>query len=194
MFRDALLFVVQVPFGLLIMALLLRFHLQWVRAHYRNPLTPYVNTLTDFMVLRARRYVPGLWGMDLSTLLLAWVLALLLTALTLLIRGYGFGGDATVTVFAMTGLAVALCLKYAVYLLIFFVIAQAVRSWVNPDSPAYPIVSVIVRPFTAPFRKWIPPLGNIDLSPLIVLVACQLVLMLPVYWLEAVLYQLMRQG
>ena len=58
----------------------------------------------------------------------------------------------------MTGLAVALCLKYAVYLLIFFVIAQAVLSWVNPDSPAYPIVSVIVRPFTHPsvngYRRW----------------------------------------
>ena len=91
MIREALLFIVQVPFGLLIMALLLRFHLQWVRAHYRNPLTPYVNTLTDFMVLRARRFVPGLWGMDLSTLLLAWLLALLLTALTVLIGGYGVG-------------------------------------------------------------------------------------------------------
>ena len=194
MIREALLFIVQVPFGLLIMALLLRFHLQWVRAHYRNPLTPYVNTLTDFMVLRARHFVPGLWGMDLSTLLLAWLLALLLTALTVLIGGYGVGAAAGNAIFAMAGLGFALCLKYAVYLLIFFVIAQAVLSWVNPDSPAYPIVNVIVRPFSAPFRKWIPPLGNIDLSPLIVLVICQLVLMLPVYWLEAGLFQLLRQG
>ena len=59
MLANALIFVAQVAFGLLTLALLLRFYLQWVRAPYRNPLADFVNALTDFMVRPARRVVPG---------------------------------------------------------------------------------------------------------------------------------------
>ena len=78
MLANALIFVAQVAFGLLTLALLLRFYLQWVRAPYRNPLADFVNALTDFMVRPARRVIPGLWGYDMSTLLLAWVVEVLL--------------------------------------------------------------------------------------------------------------------
>ena len=74
MLGNALIFLIQVVFGLLTLTLLLRFYLQWVHAPYRNPLADFVNALTDFMVRPARRIVPGLWGLDLPTLLLAWLI------------------------------------------------------------------------------------------------------------------------
>ena len=74
MLANALIFLSQVAFGLLTLTLLLRFYLQWVRAPYRNPMADFVNALTDFMVKPARRFIPGLWGLDLPTLLLAWLL------------------------------------------------------------------------------------------------------------------------
>ena len=77
---NALIFIAQMAFGLLTLALLLRFYMQWVRAPYRNPLADFVNALTDFMVRPVRRIVPGLWGLDLPTLLLAWVHATARTA------------------------------------------------------------------------------------------------------------------
>jgi len=61
---NALIFIAQMAFGLLTLSLLLRFYMQWVRAPYRNPLTEFINALTDFMVRPARRIVPGLWGLD----------------------------------------------------------------------------------------------------------------------------------
>jgi len=62
MFTNALLYLVNTVFGLFVVALLLRFYLQWVRAPYRNPLTQFLQALTDFIVKPARRVIPGLWG------------------------------------------------------------------------------------------------------------------------------------
>ena len=93
MLGNALIFIVQVVFGLLTLTLLLRFYLQWVRAPYRNPLADFVNALTDFMVRPARRVLPGLWGIDLPTLLLAWLMQLLEWLIVLQVRGFRFGAE-----------------------------------------------------------------------------------------------------
>ena len=55
-------------------------------------------------------------------------------------------------------------------------IAQAILSWVRPHSPLMPVASQLTRPFTAPIQRLVPPVANIDLSPLIAIVLAQLVL------------------
>ena len=117
MLGDALIFIAQVAFGLLTLTLLLRFYLQWVRAPYRNPLADFVNALTDFMVRPARRVLPGLWGIDLPTLLLAWLMQLLEWLVVLQVRGYRFGaeiGIALIGIAAVAAIAVAKMLVYIV--------------------------------------------------------------------------------
>ena len=74
MLSGALIFLVDTVFGLFVVALLLRFYLQWARVPYRNPLSEFLQALTDFMVRPARRLIPGLWGLDLASLALAWLL------------------------------------------------------------------------------------------------------------------------
>ena len=76
MLVNALIFLVRTVFGLLTIALLLRFYLQWARVAYRNPLSQFLSALTDFIVHPARRVIPGLWGLDLATLLAAWLVQL----------------------------------------------------------------------------------------------------------------------
>ena len=70
-------------------------------------------------------------------------------------------------------------------------IAQAVLSWVNPYSPVAPLLNAMARPFLRPFQRWVPPVANVDLSPLFVIIACQLMLMLPVAYLESTLTRLL---
>jgi YggT family protein len=67
-------------------------------------------------------------------------------------------------------------LRYSLYLLVFAVIVQAVLSWMNPDSPVQPLFDVMTRPFLRPLRRVIPLLGNVDLSPLVLLVLLQIAL------------------
>lgn len=192
MLGDALIFIAQVAFGLLTLTLLLRFYLQWVRAPYRNPLADFVNALTDFMVRPARRVLPGLWGIDLPTLLLAWLMQWLEWLVVLQVRGYRFGAEVGIALIGIAAVAVVSVAKMLVYIVLFATLLQAVLSWVNPGSPVAPLLDAMTRPFLSLFRRRIPPIGNVDLSPLFLMVACQLLLMVPIAWLESAALRLLR--
>jgi YggT family protein len=75
-------------------------------------------------------------------------------------------------------------LKLSVYLLIGMVIVQAILSWVGPYHPLRPFFDAMVRPFIKPFQRIIPLIGGVDLSPFALLVTLQVVLMVPVAYLE----------
>src|SRR5258705_10412794 len=89
--NQALIFLLETFLGLFSLALLTRFYLQAVRAPARNPLSQFLAALTDFIVRPARRVIPGLWGYDLSTLLLAWLVGLGLVGGGLALKGYQIG-------------------------------------------------------------------------------------------------------
>ena len=192
MLGNALIFIAQVAFGLLTLTLLLRFYLQRVRAPYRNPLADFVNALTDFMVRPARRMLPGLWGIDLPTLLLAWLMQFLEWLIILQLRGFRFGAEVGLALVGIAAVAAIAVAQMLVYIVMFSTLLQAVLSWVNPGSPVAPLLDAMNRPFLRMFRRRIPPIGNVDLSPLLLIVACQLLLMLPLAWLEAEALRLLR--
>ncbi len=192
MLGNAMIFIAQVVFGLLTLTLLLRFYLQWVRAPYRNPLADFVNALTDFMVRPARRVLPGLWGIDLPTLLLAWLMQLLEWLIVLQIRGFRFGAEVGLALVGIAAVAAVAVAQMLVYIVLFSTLLQALLSWINPGSPIAPLLDAMTRPFLRMFRRRIPPIGNVDLSPLFLMVACQLLLMLPIAWLEGAALRLLR--
>jgi YggT family protein len=185
MFSNALIFLIETAFGLFIVALLLRFYLQWARAPYRNPLSAFLQALTDFMVKPARRVVPGLWGLDLATFVLAWILQIAEQVIVLQLRGYETGPNTGLAFVSLLLLALVILARISLYILMVGILAQVVLSWVSPHSPVMPLLNSLTRPFLRPFQRHIPPVGNVDLSPLFALVAIQLLLMLPVAWLEA---------
>ena len=189
--NNGVVFLLETFVGLFVLALLLRFFLQLVRAPARNPLSNFVAALTDFVVRPARRVIPGLWGYDLSSLVLAWLLQLVLMAAVLSIKGYDFSGTAGTAIAGLVLLAATDLLKTFIYIVLVATIVQAVLSWINPYSPVAPILHAMTRPFLGVFRRRIPPIGGVDLSPLFVLVVCQLLLMWPVASLEAMLVRLL---
>jgi YggT family protein len=178
-------------FGLFVVALLLRFYLQWVRASYRNPLSEFLQALTDFMVKPARRLIPGLWGLDLATLALAWLAQLLEILIVLQIKDYGLGPAVGQSLAAAALLALVMLVKIGLYIVMAAVIVQVVLSWVGPYSPLMPLANSMTRPFLRVFQRRVPPIGNVDLSPLFALVVIQLLLMLPVAYLEAAVSRLL---
>lgn len=191
MISGALIFLVETAFGLFVVALLLRFYLQWAQAPYRNPLSAFLQALTDFMVRPARRVVPGLWGLDIATLSLAWLLQLVEIVVVLQLRGYQMGPEAGLAIVGLLLLALVALVRIGLYIVIAAVIAQVVLSWMGTYSPLSPLVNSMTRPFLRVFQRRIPPIGNVDLSPLFLLVAIQLLLMLPVAWAEASLLRLL---
>lgn len=181
---QALIFLLNVFLGLFALALLLRFYLQAVRAPARNPLSFFLVSLTDFIVRPARRVIPGLWGYDMSTLLLAWATELLLILLVLVLRGIEFGTGAGSFALGVCLLAALNLFRLFLYVLMVCVFAQAILSFISPYNPAMPILKSMTRPFLQVFQRRIRPVGNVDLSPLFVLVICQVLLLWPVQSLE----------
>jgi YggT family protein len=182
--NQAAIFLVETVVGLFSLALLLRFYLQVVRAPYRNPVSQFLCALTDFAVIRARRVVPGLWGVDLASLVLAWLCEVLLLFAVLALRGMDAGSTTGTVIVAIVVLAAVKIVKMSIYILMVAVIVQAILSWVNPYSPIGPLLNSLTQPFLRPLQKRVPMVANVDLSPLVLIIALQLILMLPVAWLE----------
>lgn len=191
MFSNAIVFLLQTFLGLFSIALLLRFYLQLARAPARNPVSQFLAALTDFAVRPARRVIPGLWGVDLSTLVLAWLVEFLLLIAVLLVVGQAFGAETGLSVVGLVLLAAVSVVRSSLYILMGALIVQAVLSWVAPYSPIAPVVNALTRPILRPIQRRIPPVGAVDLSPLFAIVACQLALMLPVAWLDSVVRTLL---
>ena len=74
MLSQILQFLLDTIFGFFVFVLLARFYLQLMRAPFRNPLGQFVAALTNWLVLPARRFIPGMFGLDLASFLLAWLI------------------------------------------------------------------------------------------------------------------------
>jgi len=176
MLIQILIFLLDTSLGLFSLALLLRFYMQLLRAPYRNPLSQFLVAVTDFIVRPARRVIPGFKGMDLSTLLLAWLAQCILLTGVHILQGYEFSSNMGIAIGGLALLGLMEIIKMTLYIILVAIIVQAVLSWFNPNSPLAPTLDSFTRPFLGVIRKRIPPVGSVDLSPLFVVVFIQLLL------------------
>jgi len=165
---------IDVVAAFFVYVLLARFHFQWLRVPFRNPIGEFVLAVTGWLVVPARRVVPSLGGLDLATLVLAWLVeAAGLWAIAALAGG-GPGTAPGAGIATLATVAALELVRLSLHILVFAVVVQAVLSWVQPYSPLQPIFDALTRPFLAPIRRFVPLLGGVDLSPLVLLVALQI--------------------
>jgi YggT family protein len=155
-----------------VILLLVRFHFQWLRVGFRNPVGEFVLATTSWIVVPLRRVIPGLAGLDLATLLAAWLLQMLGMWVHAVIVGAEPGPG------LLAGVAAVELVRYSIYILIFAVFVLAILSWVNPESPVMPVFNAVTRPFLRPLRRFIPPVGRVDLSPMVLILLLFVLLML----------------
>lgn len=187
MIADALSFLLTTLGNLFAIAVLLRFAMQIARVSFRNPFAQFIVALTDFAVKPARRVLPGLFGLDWASLVIAWLVESIVVVGSYWLGGFPFtlaGGGAVAT---MLGLALVRLVSLAVYLLIGLTLVRAVLSWMNNFSPLTPVVIELTEPVLAPLRRIVPTVANVDLTPIVLFILCQLVLMVPVQALERAL-------
>ncbi|SRR5258706_1368498 len=172
---------------------LLRFYLQLFRAPARNPLSAFIISLTDFAIRPLRRFIPPMQGLDLASLFWAWISECLVLLMFLGVMGANlFGGPGTLPAIAF--LAIVKLFKFSIYLLIFATLAQALLSWTTAYHPLMAVLEALCVPFLRPLRRVVPTLGNVDLSPLVLLVLCQLLLIVPIQALESAAIRLIPFG
>ncbi|TXS90664.1 YggT family protein [Parahaliea maris] len=166
--NEIFVYLLQTALSLYLVAMLLRFLLQLVRADFYNPISQFLVKITNPLVVPLRRIVPGLGGLDLSSLILALVLQILGIIVMILLYGLAVPNIAVLLVWGVLGLAALL-----VNLYFFALLAVIILSWVAPGSnnPALYLLYQITEPVMAPFRKLLPAMGGIDFSPILVFIA-----------------------
>ena len=176
-------FLVSALVDFFVYLLLARFLFQWLRVPFRNVLGEFIIAATNWMVMPARRVIPALFGLDMASLLLAWLLQALGMWAIYVIAGLSLGASPDTAAAILAGLALLDLARSIVYIFVFSLIVQAVLSWVNPHSPVGPLFDALTRPFLQPIRRVLPPLANVDLSPLVLIVLLQ-VLLIPLAYLR----------
>ncbi|MDI3401236.1 YggT family protein [Pseudomonas sp. V88_4] len=180
--NTAAVYVLQTLGSLYLLIVLLRFVLQLVRANFYNPLCQFVVKATQPLLKPLRRIIPSLFGLDMSSLVLAILVQLALMALTLLLTYGTTGNPLQLLVWSLIGVT-------ALFLKIFFwaMIISIILSWVAPGShnPGAELVNQICEPALAPFRRILPNLGGLDLSPIFAFLVLKLIDMLVINNLAA---------
>jgi YggT family protein len=163
-------FLLDVAAGLLTGACLLRLYMQLQRVPFGNPVGRLVFALSDWMVLPLRKLLPAMGRVDTACLVAALLVQVVQYLVLLLLLG-GAMGLAWLPWLALFGLV-----RTAVMGLMGLLIVYAVLSWVQTRSPISDVIARLCEPLLAPVRRVLPALGGVDLSPLVLLVLLQVLM------------------
>lgn len=173
---NAATFLISTLFGLYILIVMLRFLFQWVRADFYNPISQFLVKATEPLLVPLRRFVPGMAGLDMASVVL--MLALQIIELWLIYSLIGgvphFAG--------LMVLSIAELLSLALNVFLFAIIIQVIISWINPGTynPLASLLYSLTEPLLGPARRVLPPTSGIDFSPAAVIIGLVLVSMLVV--------------
>ncbi|WP_322615180.1 YggT family protein [Pseudomonas sp. BIC9C] len=168
--NDAAVFIIKTLGSLYLLIVLLRFILQLVRANFYNPLCQFIVKATQPLLKPLRRVIPSMFGLDMSSLVLALIVQMLLMAVILTLKGF------EVDWLLLVPWSVIALFSLFLNVLFYAMIISVILSWVAPGShnPGAELVAQITEPVLAPFRRIIPNLGGLDISPIFAFIALQL--------------------
>lgn len=181
---DPIAFLVRTLFGLYTLVVMLRFLLQWARADFFNPISQFVVKATTPVLNPLRRVIAGYAGVDLAALVLAWLVKALELAVLVLLE--------TAAIVPLRALAWAIpeLVSLAINIFLFAIFIRVILSWLNPDPyhPAMGLLGSLTEPVLGPARRALPPIGGLDLSPMLAivgLVLLQMLLIPPLLWVTS---------
>lgn len=159
------LLLVQTLFSLYLAVVILRLLLQLARADFYNPISQFMVKATNPLLLPLRRIIPPIGKVDTASIVLA-----LLVQMVAMVAIIALFGARIPNVITLLGWSVIGCLALTVNLYFFAIIINIILSWVAPGThhPAAVLLYQLTEPVMQPFRRIVPPMGGIDLSPIIV--------------------------
>ena len=170
--NEITVYLLQTFLSLYLVAMLLRFLLQLVRADFYNPVSQFLVKITNPVLIPMRRIIPGFGGLDVAALVIAIVLQMIAIALLMALNGIGLPGVITLLVWAVLGVIGLLINIY-----FFALLATIILSWIAPGS-SHPVLyrlQQITEPVMAQVRQLLPPMGGLDLSPILLFILINII-------------------
>lgn len=166
---QALYFIVKTLAQLYLLLLLLRFWLPWLRADFRNPIAQGILRFTSPLIIPLRRFLPSIGRLDTATVLVAFIVQYV-TVLALLAILRRAADTAEVALIAIIELAIL-----SLNLFFFAILIRIILSWVAPGNynPITALLNTLSEPVLRPFRRLIPSIGGLDISPIFAIVLLQ---------------------
>lgn len=164
--KPAIIFIVSTIAQLYLLVMLLRFWLPWLRADFRNPIAQGILRLTSPLVIPVRRIIPPIGRLDTATVIVAFALQYLTVLIILTISGV----TAEIAPIALTAFVDLVLLSLRLFMFAIFI--HIILSWIAPGTynPATAFISMLVEPVLRPFRKVIPPIVGLDISPMFAII------------------------
>lgn len=180
-FSQAFIFLISTIFDIYLLAVVLRFLLQLFRADFYNPISQLLVKITNPPLKYIRKFVPGYKGKDWSSIVLMIIIKSVEISLISLISS-----GRMLAIHSLLFLSLAGILKLVINIFLISIFIQVILSWVNPGAynPATVILNRLTEPLLSPARKIVPPIGGLDLSPILVIILLQLSIILIVAPLE----------
>jgi YggT family protein len=172
---TALIFIVDTLLSLALFVVLARLLLQWARADFRNPIAQAIVRLTNPLILPLRRILPPIGKVDTASVVAVVLVAIIKRGILFALTAYGTPGLEMWVEGVAVELVQALLRTYFYAILLY-----ALLSLIAPGgySPLQSVLASVCEPILRPFRRLIPPIAGIDLSPLWAVIAIQAILLL----------------
>ena len=135
-----------------------------------NPVSQFVNALTDWLVKPFGRIIKPTRQMDWPSAIAGLLVALLVALLFFVLN------ERTPTPGAVLLLGFIWLVRWSLYLMMGIIILMAIISLINPHAPLAPALNQLADPLLSPIRRVIPLVGNFDLSPLVAILIIQVLL------------------
>lgn len=170
--NEIVIYLVQTLLSLYLVAMLLRFLLQLVRADFYNPISQFLVKITNPVVVPLRRVIPGYGGIDMASLLLSLLLQMLAIIVLLALHGLDPPNVGLLLLWSALGV-----IGLLVNIYFFALLAMIILSWIAPGSghPAVHLLYQVTEPVMAPLRKMLPPMGGLDFSPILMFILINVV-------------------
>ena len=172
-FTEVALLIVNTFVNIYVLIILLRFLLQVVKADFYNPVSQFIVKATNPLLVPLRRLIPGVGGMDLSSLLLAWVIQLVGMGIVFtLLTGGQFP-----PILHLCAWAVLAIIQTVLNIYLFSILIIVILSWIAPQSynPAVLLLHQLTGPVLSKIRKVMPDMGMLDLSPIVAFLLIQVI-------------------
>jgi YggT family protein len=172
---TALIFIVRTLLSLVLFVVLARLLLQWARADFRNPIAQAIVRLTNPLILPLRRVLPPVGKVDTASVVAVVLVAIIKIGILLALHGFGAPGVQLWVQLVAVELVQTLLNTY-----FYAIVLYALLSLIAPGgySPLQSVLASVCEPVLRPFRRLIPPIAGIDLSPLWAGIAIQAILLL----------------
>lgn len=172
---NALVFIVDTLLSLALFVVLARLLLQWARADFRNPIAQAIVRITNPLILPLRRVLPPVGKIDTASVVAVVLVTIIKVGIIFALTGYGTPG----LQLWVRAVAVEL-VQVLLHAYLYAILVYALLSLIAPGgySPLQSVLGSVCEPVLRPFRRLIPPIAGIDLSPLWAMIAIQAILLL----------------